>query len=585
MKQLTYSVLKSPLFWLLTFLVGYGVFKTVDRNEIGSVIRSDGRGYYAYLPAFFIYHDGTFQQSSAAERAVGGENVDQFYLFKNRDGEVYNKYFPGVSVLQLPFFLLGCLLSWLFQQPIDGYNDVFLWCFYLGSCVYSLLGIYLFIRLLKLLFPEYFSLLRWKMVAIILSGPLAYYLFYTPSYSHLYSFFLFALAAYLLVNYQQKPLRRYWYWLGFIIGLIFLVRPTNLLVLLFFPALFPSKEAFLQFLRTIFRTQRSRTLIFSGIFLLTISLLFLTWKWETGEWVVWSYSGEGFDFLNPNWWQALFSFRIGLLVHIPLLLLVFGVAFYYRNQFGFQLFWWLLYVFVFVWITASWWCWDFESPFSIRPATEHFLFLVFPLFYIHRTLFKRLLIPMVCLTLMGSIRLYEKNTDFMSDQRFTSANYLSSLAWWKEENSGRWNFTLSCPPHGHLIRTLEWRQLAELPVVQPTDEYLCTHVFPLTHSSPEERMYYEVELEKYLSGNAMKDIYLVVDASAGVGRHYYKTVPLFNDLLEGHDSWKQLIFQGMIHDNFQEFTEVKIYIWNAGHCSFRLRNIRMRVGIYGQDAK
>lgn len=49
------STFKNPIFWLLFFLVGYSSYINLKSDELLSVITSDGRRYYAYLPAIFIH--------------------------------------------------------------------------------------------------------------------------------------------------------------------------------------------------------------------------------------------------------------------------------------------------------------------------------------------------------------------------------------------------------------------------------------------------------------------------------------------------------------------------------------------------
>lgn len=89
------------VFAMLLFIGG--MYRVSTENGLNEVIRSDGRGYYAYLPALFIYQDNQFDSSTAKEKAYYPDASDQLYLFKDRQGKSYNKYFPGVALLQLPF--------------------------------------------------------------------------------------------------------------------------------------------------------------------------------------------------------------------------------------------------------------------------------------------------------------------------------------------------------------------------------------------------------------------------------------------------------------------------------------------------
>src|SRR4051812_44679329 len=76
------------------------------------VIAGDGFGYYAYLPAKFIYSDTAlnFQWFPAAFNAnyPAGMSADPLnnFMVPYRD-KMINMYYPGQSFLQLPFFFMG----------------------------------------------------------------------------------------------------------------------------------------------------------------------------------------------------------------------------------------------------------------------------------------------------------------------------------------------------------------------------------------------------------------------------------------------------------------------------------------------
>ena len=60
------TTVKNPFFWFLLLFIGYSTFKNL--NELSNVITSDGRGYYAYLPAYFLH--GNFEKSFFSEGIV-----------------------------------------------------------------------------------------------------------------------------------------------------------------------------------------------------------------------------------------------------------------------------------------------------------------------------------------------------------------------------------------------------------------------------------------------------------------------------------------------------------------------------------
>ncbi|MBI3238918.1 MAG: hypothetical protein HYZ43_08795 [Flavobacteriia bacterium] len=570
------KALRSPLSWFVVLLTFYAAFKLVKEDKVMEVIRSDGRGYYAYLPALLIYNDPTYTESKKAEQQYNAGNIDQLYLFKDKSGHVYNKYFPGTALLQLPFFLLACFIAWISGQPIDGYSEIFHWCYFVGSLVYTWLGIALFRRSIRFFFPDQIRRIDRLIPLLYVATPLMYYSFSTPSFTHHYSFFLFGTFAYLMIRLKESITLKRMILLGVVVGLILLIRPTNITVLLLIPFLIGSKTELFAWIKNLVTEKRTLLFAAAGSCLAIVSLLLFSWKWQTGNWLVWSYSGEGFHFLQPPILTCLLSFRNGLFVHMPVLLLsVIGIVFWFRKN-KFQALWLSVYWLINCWLIFSWWCWDYESPFGNRPFVEHLFFLLLPLFAVveRKSLLAYSFVGMCAL--IGGIRFYESTTGFMVDQRFTKDNFLPSLQFWKSSNSGRWYFTKSCVPFGDKSAEVV---LVDQPTernVLPTDEFLFTIDYPFPVKRTNERYYLRVQLEKQIGEKRFEGVYLIIDASSSKStKRYYKSMELYNDREEGRNSWVTLNFESQIHDYLQEYETVRVYIWNQGKQSFRLRNLKM----------
>ena len=90
------------------------------------IIVADGLGYYSYLPATFIYHDHDYQFQWFPEvykKYYPSANEDPLNHFMVQYGSrKINLYYPGVALLQLPFFLTGHLVAYLTEQPMDGFS-------------------------------------------------------------------------------------------------------------------------------------------------------------------------------------------------------------------------------------------------------------------------------------------------------------------------------------------------------------------------------------------------------------------------------------------------------------------------------
>ena len=89
------------------------------------IIAVDATGYYAYLPATFIYKDPNFQfLDTVCRKKYNHKFHDYEYRVLNND-RLTNKYFIGTAVLQSPFFLIAHGLSFLLGEDSDGYSKIY----------------------------------------------------------------------------------------------------------------------------------------------------------------------------------------------------------------------------------------------------------------------------------------------------------------------------------------------------------------------------------------------------------------------------------------------------------------------------
>ena len=99
---------------ILVFLLGYFFFTKDVTSKYDKVIMVDGLGYYAYLPATFIYHDYTFsffnEMHDKYDYVVFSDPATKQFTTEI-DGISLDKYYQGVSLLWLPFFLLAHLIA------------------------------------------------------------------------------------------------------------------------------------------------------------------------------------------------------------------------------------------------------------------------------------------------------------------------------------------------------------------------------------------------------------------------------------------------------------------------------------------
>jgi hypothetical protein len=183
----------------------------------GEPIRADGVGYYAYLPAYAIHRDVSFQE--LAEDRYGGKLERWTGLaLNNVTGRYANKYGIGVAIMMLPFFAAADLITWImqsppgapewfrFNHPMDGYSLFYQHAAGLSGMVYMILGLVFLRAFLRRRFSE--SVTMATMFALLLGTNLLHYGCGESVLSHPYSFFLFS--AFLLL--VEFPDLRNWQW-------------------------------------------------------------------------------------------------------------------------------------------------------------------------------------------------------------------------------------------------------------------------------------------------------------------------------------------------------------------------------------
>jgi hypothetical protein len=111
------------------------------------VIRSDGVGYYSYLPAWFIEHDATLRTFVALGHA--GPRPDWVGLQQLSNGNYLNRYQIGEAVMLLPFFFAGHGIALLAGLNAGGFSGPEQLATGLGGLVYMVAGLAVLGRALR----------------------------------------------------------------------------------------------------------------------------------------------------------------------------------------------------------------------------------------------------------------------------------------------------------------------------------------------------------------------------------------------------------------------------------------------------
>lgn len=349
-------------------------------NYIGNVdktIKADAVGYYEYLPSLFIHNDLNRKAIPYEKGHPKYERLQTFqHTFYNEYGEyLVNKYPCGTALLQSPFFLWEYLTS---DKPKTGYEYEFHRSVFYATIFYLFLGLVFFRKTLLL-----YGINRWVIffcqLLVVFATPVAHFANFDAGFSHNYSFFAISMFAFYSRSFFIRQHAKHLLLASLSLGLIFLLRNPNLMVLAALPLIAGSWSNFKLGFQKLWSNKK---LLITGVilFLLVAFIQLFLWYLQTGSFFIYSYQGEGFNFLDPHILDVLFSYQKGLFVYTPVLFIsvlsaiwmfIKGERFLGLSWFGFFL--------VITYIFSSWWAWNYGASFGMRVYIDFLLILFLPL--------------------------------------------------------------------------------------------------------------------------------------------------------------------------------------------------------------
>jgi hypothetical protein len=354
---------------ILLICLYISIQQQIQNNNLKEIIRSDGIGYYSYLPAIFIYHDYKFSFIDNIKKKHDKANYEAIFLTSTSNGKV-DKYFIGLSLLWLPFFLIAHFLSHLLGLQSDGYSLLYQISLLMAANFYLWLGCrYTRKMLLQYLIPQ--SVVAFIILLLVFGTNLSFYTTFDPELSHVYSFAMIAAFLYFIHSFFKSENKKHLYISIFIFGIIVLVRPSNAVVALVIPFFGWNYKTFMKIIK-----KHLKDIVIGFLLLLTmISLQLVLYYLQTGHFIVWSYGEERFYFANPQMFNVLVSYRKGLFVYVPLSLVsLVGLVFLYRvNKFQFAAF--LFSILLFTYVISCWWCWWYGASFGQRAFVDYYSLL------------------------------------------------------------------------------------------------------------------------------------------------------------------------------------------------------------------
>lgn len=399
------------------------------------IIDTDGTGYYAYLPAVFIYHDlnfGFFDQIAKDKYY----NKDRFYDYRGgtNDGQTIDKYYVGTAIVEAPFFLLAHGLTIATGGDVDGYSWYYMLSVSIAALFYLFMGL---VYLRKIMLQYKLSEIHTSLILLIavFGTNLFYYSVGESSMSHVFSFAFIAAFVYfskrLFTSFRQKDVLI----LAALLGMIVLIRPINILILASWPFLAGNFVNLKKGLRQLFSNFWNIALA-SVLFLCILFIQALIYKISTGQFFVYSYQSERFYFLKPHFIDILFSYRKGLFLYTPIYFIgALSILSFWKKSKS-QLFAWLGFFVLITYVFSCWWMWYYGGSFSGRIYVEYIPLFMIPLGIMFSSLSSRWKKRGIFALLLGLVLLCQIQT----------YQYRYYIIHWNQMNKEKyWNVFLKMP--------------------------------------------------------------------------------------------------------------------------------------------
>ncbi|MBK8927941.1 MAG: hypothetical protein IPM74_19050 [Crocinitomicaceae bacterium] len=567
---------RTPLI-LLLLLILVQSFRTDLNNPYKKPIAGDAQGYYAYLPALFIYHDPHYGFV---------EKINETYYvpansksFVNEvDGQKVNKTFPGVAVLYFPFFAAAHGISYIAGLPVDGYAYTYQLFFLIGFWVYMLAGMIYFKKSLQLCSVKPL-LADLSLLVMVMGTNIFFYSVFDQSVTHIHNFFLICFAVYHALQLKNNFSRKSIIFLVAALCLLVIIRPTNVLAVGLVIFFIPDFNYYKSLLKKLF----SVNVIFYALPIMFVILAVppIIWKMQTGNWIVYSYGKEGFNFLSPEIFNFLFSYTKGWFLYTPLMLLILVGGFLLvwrknRSQFliGITLFALLIYIF------SSWWCWYYGAGMSQRVMIDFYLipgYLFALMIQWLATKSNFLKFSFTTLFILGII--------FNQVQAFQIAHGI--LPFGSPTQAQYWDQFLSLKKKALIYPPAHWQKISSGQVdLNPISGHVIKGNSVLIEQdwalqSDEKNQYSAVATTDSISFKKGDKLIFSFDARAETEITESRIVFVL-DSTHSHvffvkkfiqTSWEKMQFK--IEPDFQSTSPIEVFIWNAGTSeSMSLKNLR-----------
>ena len=337
-------------------------------------------GYYLYLPATFIHHDTGLNDFAWLQQVLDTykPTIGFYQAYLGPTGDYVMKYPMGLAILYSPFFFIAHASAHLLGYAPDGFSLPYQVCMAFGPLVYTGIGLWFFRKVLLNFFSDGITTL--VMLITVLGTNYLELTAFNGIMPHNTLFMLFALTVWLTIRWHERQKWSTAIFLGLLIGIAMLVRPTSGLIMLvpLFWGVWNIRSFHEKLILIRDHGLQGLALVLAMILVGSFQLIY--WKIHAGSWIYYSYEkGESLRWLAPYIRPVLLSFKKGWLLYTPIMIFaIFGfipLLRKYREIFVATFLFFVLHLLV----VASWPTWWYGGSFSQRPMMEAYVILAFPM--------------------------------------------------------------------------------------------------------------------------------------------------------------------------------------------------------------
>lgn len=348
--------------------VTFRVFEGMKTRNF--VMSSDMEGYYQYLPYVLLKDREEISQMRWAKPYGEDKKLNAFTC--------------GVAIMQLPFFLVAHGVTKYLELEPTGYGPVYFTSVFIATIFYVLAGlIFLYYWLMRFFKPK---IAGWVTGLVFVATNLFYYTAISPGMSHAYSFSLVAMYLYFVPRFYEQTTFKNTLLTAFPIALLTLIRPTSLVLALYFVLYDVTSFSALKERIVFFVRKWNYMVLFPIVGFIVFIPQMLYWHEVTGSYFFYSYQEEGFtNILSPKIFTVLLGPRNGWFIYTPLMLVAFITLLYLVYRKKLNSIPTLIVLVIIIYLNGSWWRPTFSSAAGYRALIEYIPLMAVPLgFFIEK---------------------------------------------------------------------------------------------------------------------------------------------------------------------------------------------------------